>query len=58
MLVITRAEYLDILFDSSKHIVEKVENFTETNVTTLIVNRLERAMRIISSDGVVYFKLM
>lgn len=58
MLAITRAEYLDILFDNSKYIVEKIENFTETNVTTLVVNRIERAMRIISSDGVVYFKLM
>lgn len=59
MLEITRAEYLDILFNNSatKRVVEVMENTRESSITTLKVNNLERAMRIITSEGVLYFHL-
>lgn len=59
MLEITHTEYLDILFDNSitKCVVEKVQKTSEINTTTLVVNNVERAIRIITCDGVNYFKL-
>lgn len=59
MLEITKNEYLDILFNTlmDKLIVEKVVKTKEANITTLSVNYLEQAMRIITRDGVVYYRL-
>lgn len=58
MKIITRTEYLNILLDSYADVVESIENSDKANVTILIVNNIKKTMRIISSDGVVYFKLM
>lgn len=59
MTKIKREEFMNILFsvDITKRLVEKRQNMGGKNITTLVVNGIKTAKRIITCDGVDYFLL-
>ena len=57
MTIITKAQFEDILFDTTKSVVESTRNSADTTVTTLMVNGKAVAKRFISSTGTSYVAL-